>query len=73
MSVHYLVDLLTIHGFAHLATPEQAARPTQGRLSPFHTRHGGALSAVDTLVQRCDGPRRLCDYDDDNDEFDILC
>jgi len=28
----------------------------------------GALSAVDTVVQRRDGPRWLRDYDDDDDD-----
>jgi len=32
--------------------------------------HGGVLSAVDTVVQRRDGPRRLRDHDDDDDDDD---
>ena len=29
---------------------------------------GGVLSTVDMVVQRRDGPRRLCDHDDDDDD-----
>jgi len=29
---------------------------------------GGALSTVDMVVQRRDGPRRLRDHDDDDDD-----
>jgi len=29
---------------------------------------GGVLLTVDMVVQRRDGPRRLCDNDDDDDE-----
>ena len=31
---------------------------------------GGVLSTVDMVVQRRDGPRRLRDHDDDDDELE---
>ena len=34
---------------------------------------GGVLSAVDMVVQRRDGPRRLRDYDDEDDNDICSC
>ena len=52
-------------------TTERVARPATKR---FHLSDWrplvGVLSAVDTVEQRCDGPRRLRDNDDDDDDDD---
>ena len=44
------------------SSTEQVARPATKR---FHTSDWRALNAVDMVVQRRDGPRRLRDHDDD--------
>ena len=43
---------------------EQVARPTPRWFCPFHSR---TVEAVDTVLQRLDDRRWLCDYDDDDD------
>ena len=54
----------------HIASPtwssmEQVARSTTKQFRTSDWRPGGVLSTVDMVVQWCDGPRQLCDDDDD--------
>jgi len=68
MLVHHLVDLLVIHGVAHLAAPGTSGLTNSEMILPIpQVTSGGTLSAVDTVVQGCDDPRRLCNYADDDD------
>ena len=57
---------LPLSKFLNNSVPRSAviARPATKR---FHPSCGGVLSTVDMVVQRRDGPRRLRD-DDDNDD-----
>jgi len=67
-STYHSTDLLSAGGVAHLVF-----RGTSGSIS-YETipsvrleTSGGVLSTVDMVVQRRDGPRRLREHDDDDD------
>ena len=64
---------MTASGVAHLVV-----HGTSGSTSYETIPHvplessGGVLSTVDMVVQRRDGPRRLRDHDDDDDDYRIV-
>jgi len=68
--MHWALDLLTVRGVAHLVV-----HGTSGSTSYETTPHaqleisGDVLSTADMVVQRRDGPRRLREIDDDDDDW----
>jgi len=69
-STHHSTDLLTARGVSHLVVHGTSGSTSNETIPPVRLEtSGGALSTVDLVVQRCDGPRRLRDYDDDDDDI----
>jgi len=69
-STHHSTDLLTARGISHLVVHGTSGSTSNETIPPVRLEtSGGALSTVDLVVQRCDGPRRLRDYDDDDDDI----
>ena len=69
MSTPPLTDLI-IHGVDHLAVHGTIGSTSYDATPPaLWETFGGMLSAADTVVQRRDGPCRLCDTDDDDDKM----
>jgi len=68
--MYHSTDLLTARGVAHLAVHGTTGSTSFVTIPPVQLEtSGGVLSTADMLVQRCDGPRRLRDIDDDDDEY----
>jgi len=66
----HVSDLLTARGVAHLVFHRTSGLTSYETIP--HVRlesSGGVLSTVDMVVQRRDGPRRLCGNDDDDDDL----
>jgi len=64
------IDLLTARGVAHPVVYGTRGSTSYETIPPVRLEtSGGVLSTVDTVVQRRDGPRRLRDCDDDDDEM----
>ena len=62
-------DLLTARGVAHLVVHGTSGSTSYETIPPVRLEtSGGVLSTVDMEVQRCDGPRRVHDNDDDDDD-----
>jgi len=56
-------------GVAHLVVHGTSGSTSSETISPVPLEtSGGVLWTVDMVVQRRDGPRRLCDNDDDDDD-----
>jgi len=72
-STYHSTDLLTVRGVAHLVVHGTSGSTSYEMIPPpFRLEiSGDVLSTVDMVVQRRDGPRRLRDYDDDDDN-DVL-
>jgi len=67
---YHSTDLLTVGGVAHLVVHGTSGWASFEAIPPVRLEtSGGVLSAVDMVAQRCDGPRRLCRHDDDNDKW----
>ena len=67
--MYHLTDLLTVRGVAHLVVYGISGSTSYETIPPVRLESsGGMLSTVDMVVQRRDGPRRLCDHDDDDDD-----
>ena len=68
-STYHSPDLLTARGVAHLVVHGTTGSTSYETIPPFVRLEssGGVLSAVDMVVQRRDGPRRLRDHDDNDD------
>jgi len=65
MSTYHSADLLTVRGVAHLVVHGISSSTSSETIPPVRWEtSGGVLSAVDTVMQRYDGPRRLRDCDD---------
>jgi len=65
-STYHSTDLLTACGVTHLVIRGTSGSTSYETTSPVRLESsGGALSTVDMVVQRRDGPRRLRDHDDD--------
>jgi len=70
MSTYHSTDLLTARGAAHLVVHGTSGSTSYETIP--HVRletSGGVLSTVDMVVQQRDGPRRLRDHDDDDDDL----
>jgi len=67
--MYHSTDLLTAYGVAHLVVHGTSGLTSYETFPPvrFETS-GDALSTVDMVVQRCDGPRWLHELDDDVDD-----
>ena len=64
-STYHSTDLLIASGVAHLVAHGTDSTSYE-TISPIRLdTTGGVLSTMDMVVQRCDGPRQLCDHDDD--------
>jgi len=60
---------LTARGVAHLVVHGTTGSTSYETIPPVRLEiSGGVLSTVDMVVQRHDGPRRLSELDDDDDE-----
>jgi len=69
-SVCHSTDLLTARGVAHLVVHGTTGSTSYETIPPVRLEtSGGVLSTMDMVVQRRDGPRRLRDDDDDNDNY----
>ena len=63
-STYHSTDLLTARGVAHLVVHGTTGSTSYETIPPVRLESsGGVLSAVDMVVQRRDGPRRLRDHD----------
>jgi len=72
-STYHSTDLLTARGVAHLVVYGTSGSTSYETIPPVRLESsGGVLLTVDMVVQRCDGPRRLCDHDDDDDDDDWI-
>jgi len=70
-STYHSTDLLTARGVAHLVVYGTSGSTSYETIPSVRLESsGGVLSTVDMVVQRRDGPRRLCD-DDDDDEVHV--
>ena len=68
-STYQSTDLLTARGVAHLVVHGTTGSTSYETTPPVRLESsGGVLSTVDLVVQRRDGPRRLRDHDDDDDD-----
>jgi len=66
------------NGVTHLVVHGTSGSTTYEMIPPVRLEtSGGVLSTVDMVVQRRDGPRRLCDHDDDDadkiNELHVKC
>jgi len=60
MSTHHSAGLLTVPGVVHLVVRGKSGSTNSEMIVPVPSQtSGGVLSAVDTVVQRRDGRRRL--------------
>jgi len=68
-STYHSTDLLTARGVAHLVVHGTSGSTSYETIPPVRLESsGGVLSTVDMVEQRRDGPRRLRDHDDDDDD-----
>jgi len=68
--MHHSTELLIERGVAYLVVHGTSGSTSYETIPPVRLESsGGVLSTVDMLMQRRDGPRRLHDNDDDDDEF----
>jgi len=68
-STYHSTELLTARGVAHLVVHGTSGLTNCETIPPIRLETSeGVLSTVDMVVQRCDGPRRLCDNEDDDDD-----
>jgi len=66
--IYHSTDLLTAHGVAHLVVHGTSGSTSYETIPPVRLESSGdVLSTVDMVVQRRDGPRWLCELDDDDD------
>ena len=68
-STYHSTDLLTARGVAHLVIHGTSGSTSYETIP--HVRletSGGVLSTADMVMQRRDGPRRLRELDDDDDD-----
>jgi len=70
ISTYPSTDLLTARGVAHLVVHGTTGSTSYETIPPVPLEtSGGVLSTVDMVVQRRDGPRRLRELDNDDDEL----
>ena len=68
-STYHSTDLLTARGVAHLVVHGTSGSTSYETIPPVRLEtSGGMLSTVDLVMQRRDGPRRLRELDDDDDD-----
>jgi len=68
-STYHSTGLLTTRGVAHLVVHGTTGSTSYETIPPVPLESsGGVLSTVDMVVQRRDGPRRLRELDDDDDD-----
>jgi len=68
-STYHSTDLLTARGVAHLVAHGTSGSTSYEMIPPVRlVTSGDVLSTVDMVVQRRDGPRRLRDHGDDDDD-----
>jgi len=68
-STYHSTDLLTVHGVAHLVVHGTSGSTSYETIPHVRLEScGRVLSTVDMVVQRRDGPRRLRDHDDNDDD-----
>ena len=71
-SMYLSADLLTAGGIVHLVVHGTSGSTSYEMIPPIQLESsGGVLSAVDMVVQLCDGPRQLWDHDFDDDDDDM--
>jgi len=69
-STYHSTDLLTARGVARLVVHGTTGSTSYETIPPVPLEtSGGVLSTVDMVVQRRDGPRRLRELDNDDDEL----
>jgi len=69
ISTYHSTDLLTARGVAHLVLHGTSGSTSYETIPPVRLEtSGGAVSTVDMVVWRRDGPRRLRGDDDDGDD-----
>jgi len=68
-SMYHSTDLLTVRGVAHLVVHGTSGSTSYETIPPVRLESSGdVLSTADMVVQRRDGPCRLCEIDDDDDD-----
>jgi len=68
-STYHSTDLLTTRGVAHLVVHGTSGSTSYETIPRVRLESSGdVLSTVDMVVQRRDGPRRLRDHDDNDDD-----
>ena len=68
-STYHSTDLLTARGVAHLVIHGTSGSTSYETIPPVQLEiSGDVLPTADMVVQRRDGPRRLREIDDDDDD-----
>ena len=68
--MYHSTDLLTVRGVAHLVVHGRSGSTSYETIPHAQLEiSGDVLSTADVVVQRRDGPRRLREIDDDDDDM----
>ena len=71
--MYHSTDLLTVRGVAHLVVHGRSGSTSYETIPHVQSEiSGDVLSTADMVVQRRDGPRRLREIDDDDDDKSAL-